>query len=160
MITRKIPDMLRRWLLRRAINIIASRPADYVIGAAADPVLERWHVLPRNPIAGIYAHVIRKPDPSPLHDHPYASISIILRGAYAEHQPSGAEVRQAGDVVIRRADALHRIEPIRHAPVITLFLVGPRVRAWGFACRDGWRPYHEVTEVVDGVSNLLPGCEP
>jgi hypothetical protein len=95
-----------------------------------------------------------------MHDHPYLSVSIVLRGGYIETTAAGLQMRAPGDVVLRWPTELHAIAEIGSVPAVTLFLVGPRVRVWGFLCRTGWRPYHEASAVVDGVSTVQPWCEP
>lgn len=158
MIALKIPEFLRRWLLVRAMNTIADRPADYVIGTRADPVLSRWHVVGPGRFFGLYVHVIYKADPAPPHDHPYVSASVILRGGYIEHVGDRIRFRGARDVILRGATEAHRLEPYRGGFSISLFIVGPRVRVWGFECRDGWKPYTEAAVVVDGQSQIREEC--
>src|SRR5690606_19189993 len=75
------------------------------------------------------------------------------------------EQRSAGDVVCRRARAAHRVELISamdgsgSAPVITLFITGPRLREWGFWCPGGrWVHWRDFT--APGRSGEIgPGCD-
>lgn len=108
---------------------------------------------------GIYLHRIEQADPGvDLHDHPWAFVSIILRGGYDEIV---AETREASQLaashlsryptpqrgVTRRwgAGTVHRM-PLSEAHriiavkpgTLTLVLRGRRVRAWGFYLPAGW----------------------
>lgn len=109
----------------------------------------------------VYLHrVWRSDDDRALHDHPWFNISIVLRGGYYEHMPlypvpylQGYDRRERrvwrgpGSIVFRRASALHRLEIQKGAPhaTWTLFVTGPRVREWGFACLKGWRHWQIFT---------------
>lgn len=139
-----------------AKGLMASRPPDRVIG---DHYLRRWWVLPRNDMANVYLHEFRRSDDDrALHDHPWASTSCILFGRYIEHTPDGAFMREAGDVVSRPAEALHRVELINDEPAISLFMTGPKVREWGFACPQGWRHWSEFVDARDS-GQVGRGCE-
>lgn len=137
---------MNRW----ADGLMASRPPDFVIG---ERYLERWWVVPRNPFCNVYLHRInRSDDDRALHDHPWMNCSVVLRGGYAEHMPDRIEWRGAGDVVWRDAGQLHRLElavpltPMAQTSAITLFMTGPKVREWGFACPQGWVPWQEFAD--------------
>jgi len=119
--------------------LMGSRPADIVIGS---DYLHRWYVIPRNPFCNVYLHKFYRGDADPeMHDHPWDNRSYVLEGSYREQTPTGDFVRRSGDVIERKADALHRIEVMGRGPVITLFFTGPKVRDWGFMCADGWMPW-------------------
>jgi len=149
------------------------RPADVVIGGRADPYLRRWHVIPRNPIFNIYYHEFRRSDDDrALHDHPWINLSWLLEGSYIEWVPAPFEDahyqlrRRAGAIVARRPTSLHRIqlhkdEDGREKPVRTLFITGPRVRVWGFACKQGWIPWTQFTaHSTTGDSTVVGrGCD-
>lgn len=139
-----------------ARGIMASRPPDFVVGA---DYLRRWWVLPRNEFANVYLHEFRRSDDDrALHDHPWASTSVILHGQYIEHTPEGQFLRQAGDVISRPAEALHRVELIDDQPAITIFITGPKVREWGFACPQGWRHWTEFVDARDS-GQVGRGCD-
>lgn len=145
-----------------------NRAPDFIIGDAADPYLLRWWVIPRNRIGNVYLHrFLRSDDDRALHDHPWASVSILLRGGYLEHVPADpadpggptrAIRRHQGDIVFRRPSAPHRIELIDGQPCTTLFLTGPKVRSWGFWCTWGWRHWSEFTAGPRG-ERVGRGCE-
>jgi hypothetical protein len=62
-----------------------NRPPDKVIEDGKTEYLYRWHLIPRNPLLNIYLHHFLGSDKDVLHDHPWASISFVLRGGYTEH---------------------------------------------------------------------------
>lgn len=143
---------MRAW----AHEYMSLRDPDLVIG---DDYLRRWWVIPRNPYRNIYLHYILHSDSDvALHDHPWENESVIIDGSYIEHTPEGQFVRQAGETILRPATALHRLEiPEGGQPVISLFLSGPKVRDWGFACPEGWRPWWEMMS-PEGYGKLNRGC--
>lgn len=160
---------LAAWLKPRLFALAASRKPDVVIGGVANPYLRRWWIIPRNPFGNLYLHqFLRSDDDRALHDHPWASCSLLLHGAYIEHVAGGAEhVRVAGDVVLRGPRAAHRIELTRtlggvEVPCWSLFATGPRVRARGFHCPRGWRHWRDFTDagVTGGDGTTIGrGCD-
>lgn len=147
----------------RLLLVAARRPPDVIIGGEADPYLRRWWLIPRNPVFNVYLHhFLRSDDDRALHDHPWINLSILLAGQYDEHtiRPGGINVRtrrRAGDWKLRTAKAAHRIELV-DGPCWTLFLTGPRIRAWGFHCPAGWRHWRDFTR--PGASGEIGrGCE-
>lgn len=147
-----------------ALRRRGARPPDVVIGDAAFPYLRRWHLIPRNRVFNVYLHhFCRSDDDRALHDHPWWNMSWLLDGTYLEHKTDGVYARRQGDVVFRGGRAPHRIQLLqslygREKPVWTLFITGPRFRAWGFHCKAGWRPWQEFT-TPDG-KGVGPGCGP
>jgi transcriptional regulator with XRE-family HTH domain len=129
-----------------ARGVMKRRP-DFVIG---DNYLRRWFVVPRNPWFNVYLHDIRKSDDDrAFHDHPWANASFIIAGSYIEHTPIGRFLRVEGDTIERDASSLHRIEVKPGEGAITLFLTGPKVREWGFACPQGWVHFKDFTSEHD-----------
>jgi hypothetical protein len=144
------------------------REPDFYIGGKKDPYLLRWWVIPRNRFFNIYLHkFLRDDDDRALHDHPWVSLSVILRGGYIDHMPDRAKRRRPGRFVFRRAVQAHRIELHRtyprfgeeNIPAWTLFITGPRIREWGFHCPQGWRHWKDFTAPGDS-SRVGKGCEP
>lgn len=134
---------------------LAARAPDVVIGA---DYLRRWWVVPRNAHSNVYLHDIRQSDDDrALHDHPWANRSLLIFGRYIEHTPDGSFERRAGDLVERAATALHRLEIIPGERAISLFITGPRIREWGFACPQGWVPWRDFTD-PDDSSKTGRGC--
>jgi hypothetical protein len=130
------------------------RSPDFVIG---DNYLARWWVIPRNSVFNVYLHCISKNDDDrALHDHPWWNVSVILKGAYREVMPDGDRILRRGRIAFRRSTALHRLEVV-DGPVWSLFITGPRVREWGFACPQGWVHWKAFTS-ADG-RNVGKGCD-
>jgi hypothetical protein len=148
------------------------RPPDFKVGNPDAPYMLRWHILPRNRWFNIYLHqFLRDDDDRALHDHPWHSLSIILRGGYIEHLPGRQKKRRkAGRCVFRRAEQAHRIELHRDfmpwmgngasspKPAWTLFITGPRLRDWGFHCPNGWRHWKEFAAPHDR-GQIGRGCD-
>lgn len=138
-----------------AHGIMASRPPDYDIGPG---YLRRWWVVPRNDFANVYLHDFgRSDDDRALHDHPWPSTSFIISGRYLEHTPEGVFERNVGDVISRAAKALHRVELFDAERALTLFLTGPKVREWGFACPNGWVHWSDFVGDAD-TGRVGRGC--
>lgn len=149
-------------MIRRLLERYASRrPPDFNIGPG---YLLRWWLVPRNRWLNVYLHQFRRSDDDrALHDHPWASCSIILSGLYLEHLPGGIRKwRRAGHVVFRRATQAHRIElPVVDGGITytwTLFITGPKVREWGFHCPQGWIGWRRFTNPTDSARTGR-GCD-
>lgn len=151
----------------RFIARITRRSPDVVIGEPERPYLRRWWVIPRNRFFNVYLHqFLRSDDDRALHDHPWVNCSVLLLGSYTEHtiQAGGihkAEVLKAGLVRIRWSGAFaHRIE-LHDGPCWTLFITGPRYRAWGFHCPEqGWVHWEDFTaQAGDGTLTTGRGCD-
>jgi hypothetical protein len=149
--------MIRREAVRRA--------PDWVIGDVEDPYLLRWWVIPRNRWFNVYLHCfLRSDDDRALHDHPWASVSMLLRGRYIEEtiRPGGVHAMRAcraGAVRVRGARFAHRIIVAPGDSCWTLFITGPNVREWGFHCANGWRHWKEFTDPANGGRTAGRGCE-
>lgn len=127
------------WIAKR-------RQPDFVIGED-DPYLQRWHLIPRNPFFNIYLHqILRDDDDRALHDHPWDSCSIVLRGGYSEVTESGVKRWEKGSVIFRKAEALHRLA-VGRVPALTLFITLWKRREWGFMCPGkGWVHWEEFVD--------------
>lgn len=84
----------------------------------------------------------------------------LPRGSKWDANPSTSgivrgDLRKEGELRFRRAGSPHRIELLRswygknispalaEKPCITLFMTGPKVREWGFLCRQGWKHWQD-----------------
>lgn len=136
--------------------IMASRAEDFEIG---ENYIRRWWIVPRNSFSNLYLHEMSGPDDDrAMHDHPWANVSVIIRGGYIEHTPAGVFERHEGDVIERAATALHRLELLPGiSRTISLFSTGPKVREWGFACRQGWVHWKDFCAPGDS-SKVGRGC--
>lgn len=157
----KLPKFLTSFLFQRIVATVAlKREPDVFIGGTLDPYMLRWHVIPRNRFFNVYLHhILRDDDDRALHDHPFRSVSLILQGAYWEIMPAfhwdplGPHItvhREAGDVVYRSAEQPHRLalptlshQDDTRRTAWSLFITGPRVREWGFWCKNGWKHWKE-----------------
>lgn len=163
----RLPDFLRELMLSELVGKIAnSRAPDFIIGRGDQPYLRRWHVMPRGEGPSCYLHhFLRSDDDRALHDHPWPSVSIILDGSYIEHLPGQMPARRVpGDVTFRAPEDAHRVELLASGPaggeqpVWTLFLVGQRVREWGFHCPQGWKHWTDFCGVTpDGLNDGTVG---
>lgn len=164
--------VILRWLAPWLIARAEARKPDFEIIPAGELYLQRWWLIPKNPVLNIYIHkTVADDDNRALHDHPYANASIILRGCYFEIMPCRregygggdavrAERREPGDIVCRRADAPHRLMlDIELQPCWSLFVTGPRLREWGFFCPKGWVPENLYRSKHDGGASVGRGCD-
>lgn len=134
------------------------RPPDFVIEDDFSPVpyLCRWWVIPRNRFFNVYLHKFNRSDSDrALHDHPWISVSFLLKGKLLEMHPKGTRTIKRFVPVFRSAQFAHRLI-VLNSPVWTLFITGPRVREWGFHCPQGWRHWTDFT-TPDG-KNINKGC--
>lgn len=169
-------------LADRLIAIGQRRPPDFVIGGAERPYLRRWWLTPWSGLyrdverptlwqefvrrlPAVYLHqFLRSDDDRALHDHPWANLSILLRGCYIEHtiEQGGIERRRwlfAGEWRARLSGRqAHRIE-LAAGPAWTLFITGPRYREWGFHCpRAGWIHWQRFIAANDPGA-IGKGCD-
>lgn len=125
--------------------------------------LLRWHLIPRNRWFNVYLHkFIGDDDDRALHDHPWDSLSIRLRGELREIYREECQhysvnwVSTAPRIAYRAATFAHRLELVGNNPCWTLFITGPRKREWGFHCPKGWQHWSTMT-AADG--RTIGGCE-
>lgn len=146
--------------MRLPLFLTIPRGPDFTIFAKGVPYLRRWWIIPMNRWLNIYLHhFCRSDDDRALHDHPWANVSCLLRGKYIEVMPNERRLRRPFRLVFRRATALHRVELIDGQKVWSLFVTGPHVRSWGFACPQGWRHWKEFVNLRDDGNEAGPGCE-
>ena len=145
-------------LAARIIAHAKKRKPDFQIGGKKRPYIDRWYVIPRNPLFNTYIHHMQRDDDDrALHDHPWWNLSIILSGGYFEHMPDRVEWRGVGQWVLRRASAAHRLALKDHVNSWSLFITGPRIREWGFWCKHGWVHWKDFTDPSDSGA-IGPGC--
>lgn len=121
-------------------------PRDY-----SEKYMERYYGLSTG-ILGIYLHCFWADDDDGLHDHPWHSISIPLRGGFFEEMPERQNVpfgptitkfRRPFIPVLRTKYAAHRITlPAgKSGQVWSLFIrFGLKRRKWGFYRNGKWEP--------------------
>jgi hypothetical protein len=131
--------------------LVMEREPDFIIGEIDNPYLRRWWIVPRNEGCNVYLHeILRSDDDRALHDHPWPNTSMLLDGRYIEHTPDGSTLREAGWIGTREAIALHRLEILPGERAVSLFITGPKVREWGFACPNGWVHWRDFTGGENG----------
>jgi hypothetical protein len=117
------------------------------IGPDADPLMWRWQILRIGRLPRIFVHKFLRSDyDRALHNHPWAFVSVLLKGEYFEHTENGVIHRRAPSVVYRPITHRHRVELIEDRPCWTLFLTGPECQRWGFFCQEGYvdsQQFHE-----------------
>lgn len=134
---------------------VMERPHDFTIG---NDYIRRWYIVPRNEHFNIYLHhILHSDDDRALHDHPWPNTSWLISGCYVEHTPDGMHMRKAGDVVMRPATALHRLELPTGKQAVSLFITGPKAREWGFDCPQGWKHWADFTD-PSNPGRTGPGC--
>lgn len=150
------------WLLNRFADRVMRRDPDKLIGGREHPYLVRWHVIPRNRWLNVYLHLfLRSDDDRALHDHPWRSLSYMIRGR-AWEVSRGADGTdherkvETGQWVYRPAAYTHRM--VIGRPAVTLFLTGPKEREWGFHCPKGWRHWREYS-APDDTGMIGRGCD-
>lgn len=117
----------------------------------------RLHVF-KTPWFAVCLHWINKPDAEPwLHDHPVAFFSLILRGGYAELRQRVTELKPR-HIVHRWFNFIRANDFDRHTIVftrtktLTLALMGPKVREWGFHTPAGWIMWKDYYKMLrDGL---------
>ena len=114
--------------------------------------LRRLRVV-QTPWFGVYVHWINEPDADrDYHNHPWVFWSWIVRGGYAEDildTDSGLEsvrVHSRGSVHKTSLSVAHKITEVLPRTV-TVVLVGPRSREWGFWTDAGFVPWNRYTRV-------------
>ena len=148
------------------LDVALKRPPDFVIGNPYDPYLQRWWVIPRNKLFNIYLHKIcADDDDTAHHDHPWWNISIPLKGRIVEHRTGkNTRIMKPFRIYLRSARTGHRLEigrkrgnPFKIGGAWTLFITGPKIRAWGFLCPEGWVHWKDFTG-SDNSGQIGRGC--
>jgi hypothetical protein len=123
----------------------------------------------KTPFGNLDLHVFHASDAGrDLHDHPWAYISLILRGGYCEVTPDSKTQRaiingipmpvpdggwtrrrrrRPYSLAYRAARFAHRVELIDGTPSVSLVWTFPKYREWGFFTHRGWqcwRDYHDA----------------
>jgi len=124
-----------------------------------DNYLTRWHLVPRNRLFGIFLHRFTgSDDDRAAHDHPWPSVSILLKGTIREHIQVHPPI---GVPAVFTCWYPRRFRPVfrsaRHSHIIklegevawTLFLTGPVLRHWGYWCPKGWL-HHDAYDKQGG----------
>lgn len=121
--------------------------------------MERYWLIPYNRffVAARIHHILASDDDRAFHDHPWAYVTIILRGGYYEITPtwdkSGVYTGAkrvwygTGSVLFRRAASWHRLEVLQGEKTVTLFITFKKTRAWGFLPIPDYKiPYRDYLD--------------
>lgn len=122
--------------------------------------MERDWAVPFDDNAALNARIhkiLRSDKDWHMHDHPFASISIVLEGGYWESMPAEQGQppeldeeeftimwRGVGSVVRRAAHHRHKLTLPSGKTATSLFIMGPWEKDWGFYKPEGfvyWRDY-------------------
>ena len=138
------------------INLVWRKP-DQVIG---ERYMHRWHLVRKHGVRNLYLHkYLGSDDDRALHDHPWASWSILLWGnlyevTQIEVKANGTKTSEKREVVkriwplipkYRSAEYSHRLI-LKGNKALTLFLTGKKNREWGFHCPKGWVHWTKFTD--------------
>lgn len=137
--------------MNNAFKSLFYRAPDMVLsGPGKQPYLRRWWVIPRNRWLNIYLHhFLASDDDRALHDHPWHSLSLLLRGGYIEHQADKIRNFTAPAIIPRSAICRHRLELIENKAAWTLFITGPWLRVWGFWLDGEFIPHSEFESKME-----------
>ena len=146
--------------LKRWFSTLLSGKPHFVVGSPESPYLYRWFLIPRNRWLNVYLHkFLRDDEDRALHDHPWNSVSVCLRGGYDEQTDAGVKRFRVGSVKYRSATYRHRvIVSTLGRPAWTLFITGRRVREWGFWCPKGFIHWQDFCDPTDG-GQVGKGCD-
>lgn len=146
-----LPGYMERWWVVGRLNAQRQNDNDYFDSAKAKGGLYEW-ITDR--IAVRLHHILRGDNDRHMHNHPYWSVSLVLRGGYFEWTPSASgercKWRGPGAIVFRRASALHRLELPPLSTTWTIFILGRKSQNWGFLVP--WREYSPKPEPLPFVT--------
>lgn len=95
-------------------------------------------MLIRLPWLGVYFHIIRRTDWSHCqHDHPWAFVTLILRGGYEEQVGEDVFVRRPGYIGYRPRNFEHRITRLLKGNAWSLVIRFRNHESWGFRTVNG-----------------------
>lgn len=129
-------------------------------GDADSPYLTRYTLL-STPIIQVCLHIFHRSDADDLHDHPWPFASLILWRGYVEvvqtfaalsgvdgtlYEERARSRKYPGMLLFRSARHTHRVELINGKPAVTLVVMGPRQRTWGFWTKRGWQRWKQYFE--------------
>jgi len=116
----------------------------------------RWHLMRKPGIRNLYIHhYLGSDDDRALHDHPWASWSILLWGHLIEVTADGEKRIWPLIPKFRSAEYSHRLI-LKGRRATTLFYTGKKTREWGFHCPKGWVHWTKFTDAEGNQTGA--GC--
>lgn len=150
-------------ILNSIVDSIEKKPYYNILGQNGQDYMKReWLIAPSKaiPIAARVHTICQSDADRHLHDHPWANCSVLLEGQYYElmphdkmdlsempvhlaeqvktTEPVKAYLRKAGDVILRAAACRHRLIVEPGTQVKSLFIIGRKVKDWGFYTEYGF----------------------
>ena len=152
--TSYIQGNVMSWFNRFLYRLSAYCRCRVINGPDREPYLERYHLM-RLPFGyRVYLHRFVASDPGRgLHNHPWRhAVSLLLCGHYDEVRMRGA--RDDNSLARRRlrpgrlnyisGDTFHRVDLPAGGECWSLFVHGPKAKAWGFLQQMRYRDHDEV----------------
>jgi hypothetical protein len=151
------------WVVERLIARAKRNPYFHLAG-----YMNRWWLIPYNRFTpAVRVHeILRSDDDRAFHDHPWAYLTMILKGGYWEVTPVFESGIYKGDkrtwygpgsVLFRRATNWHRLELPEGQTATTLFTTFKYQQRWGFMPQPernkvDYREYLDPSQVNPGDS--------
>jgi hypothetical protein len=120
-----------------------------IVRSNNDPYLTRYTLF-NCPWFSIKVHKVSSSDDYCLHDHPWAFVSLILKGGYVEHSrfsmddPIVCRRYRPLNLLFRPAKWTHRLEVTKTC--WTFVVTFKKIREWGFHTPFGWVPWFNYRE--------------
>jgi hypothetical protein len=131
-----LPGFVTRALLSMANAHMHNHRPDQILSEYGAEYMKRWFLEKDRSEGSVYIHRILRSDyDEELHDHPGDNMTILLDGEIDEQREEGLFRLEPGAIVIRKAEERHRL--LLERPVTTLWIMGERVRQWGFWTDEG-----------------------
>lgn len=139
------------------------------------PYLIRWNLFGLGRDSSLFSikvHKILVSDDACMHDHPWAFLSVILKGGYIE-TANAADVQAGengwtysrfcrksrmmttwkyinpGSIIYRPANWAHRLDIDPENPCWTLVFTFRKVKTWGFFTPGGWKHWSRYSKDRD-----------
>lgn len=119
------------------------RQPDEIIG---EQYMRRWHLRRKTGGWNLYLHkYVGSDDDRALHDHPWRSLSFLLRGRLSEVTREHTKPLAKLLPKFRSAEYSHRLI-LNSDYAYTLFFTFKKEREWGFHCPKGWVHWRDFTD--------------
>ncbi len=134
--------MDRYWLVPYKVGGSVSAGYDDGTGPVAFTQRPFAWVMQKLDIAARVHHILRSDDDRAPHDHPWAYLTIVLRGGYWENVPKwdkeghylgmDRKWHGPGSILFKPAKSWHILELPEGQTAWTIFITGRKVNDWGF----------------------------